>query len=625
MSAARPARGGRARAARTERARTARSWRASAIALLVVLASLLAACSGVPKSSDPQVVKNVGPDARTPAAPSTPPAGADPRTIVTGFLANNVSTDVRHTNARQYLTGDAQKRWQDTSATIVNDIRPTTADPLTGEVVVNAIRIGSLASDGTYTPTLPDPANPNANAVVFTFEMVRVDQQWRIDQLANGLVITQDDFAENYSQFPVYFFDSTENALVPDMRYTATNGQSLATFLLTQLIAGPRPDLSVLVNQMPDQPATSNPTVTVGQNQVTDIDLVSVKQLPSAVLTKLAVQLAFTLSSSPADKPAQRTGIDELRLVESGAPVVLPGRSATFSRRDFGDYLASSQVEPDVLFIRNGVAFTSTTKKALIDPAAGGLTNLTSVVRARGTPASQGGQGVEGSLAAVGATAAGDQLYVGPTAQSLAPVPAVRAPHLTRPTWAMDEAWVSDGATIWRVSAAGAVLVAVTARPSGVQGAVVSMRFSRDGGRLAIVYDVPGTGRALWVGAVVRSGGDARVEQLTQITPAIGRLDDVAWSDESTLFIVGQQTSGDYGIWSVKVDGSLLTQKTTADLPLTPGDPRPLTVTAAPSNFAWIAVGGSLWQLSGATWSPAMSDPFSPTTTTEGSSPAFQD
>lgn len=597
-------------------------WRLAPLVLIAVLATMLAACSGVPQSSDPQVVKSIGGEASTPAAPSTPPPGADGRTIVNLFLTNNVSADVRHTNARQYLTADAQKRWQDTSATIVaNDVNTSLADPLTGDVVVNAKRIGAVAADGIYTPSLRDPSSASsAEAVTFTFTVVRVDGQWRIDQLPNGLIISQKDFEDSYSQFPVYFFDSTEQVLVADLRYTATNGQSLATFLLTQLIAGPRSELSAMINEVPDQPATSNPTVTVGP--ITDIDLASVNKLPPATLTKLAVQLAFTLSSKSLDKPAQRTGIQDMRIVESGAPVVIPGRSVTFNPQEFPDYRAPSQIGPDVLFIRGAGVYSSGTDKALTSPAGSGELNLAAATQAHGS------QGAPGALAAVGVTPAGEQLYVGADAQSLAPIPAVVAPHLTRPTWAAawNELWISDGARLWRVSNGGTVsAVSMTARPGNVQGTIVSARMSRDGSRLAVIYDIAGSGRAVWVGTVVRGAGDARVEQLTQITPAgFGRLDDLAWSDEGSLYVAGLQASGDYGVWSVKVDGSMLMQRTAPGLPSASGDTRPLTVTAGPGRLPWVSVAGTMWEL-GAQWTPAMSDPFGPTTATQGASPAYQD
>jgi hypothetical protein len=607
------------RAARAARRRAAGPGARIGIiaALAALLAGPLAACSGVPQSSAPKVVRSIGGESTAPPAPvpAAPPSGADPRTIVNQFLANNVSADVRHTAARQYLTADAQKRWQDTSATVVDEIRASNPDPQTGDVVVNARRIGSVAPDGTYTPTLRDPASPDADEVRFAFGMARPDGQWRIDQLPNGLVIAQADFEASYSQFPLYFFDSTEQVLVADLRYTATTGQSLAAFLLAELIGGPRGELSALVNELPDQPTTSNPSITLGS--VTDIDLVSVKQLPAATLSKLAIQLAFTLSSRPGDKPVQHTGIGELRLVESGVPVVVPSAGATFSTLDFPAFRPSGAVDPDVLFIRDG-AIASSASDGPADPLPGGEgLALTSVAQDRGD---------EGALAAVGTGPAGDQLYLGADAQSLAPVAGVAGARLTRPTWAAawGEVWISDGARLWRVGSDGAAVeAAVSARSGSVSGAVVSLRMSRDGGRLALIYDMAGA-RALWIGAVVRSGADARVEQLTQITPAIGRLDDVAWSDEGALVVAGQQDSGDYGIWTVRVDGSLLAQKTTAGLP-PPGDARPLTVTAAPRHFAWLSVADSLWELSGASWSAAMAGPAGSSASTPGSSPAYQD
>jgi hypothetical protein len=573
------------------------------LAGLLAIVAGLAACSGVPSSSQPQVVRSVGGDESTAAAPETPAPGADPRSIVEGFLAANVSTDIRHTDARQYLTTDAQRRWQDGSATIVDDVRPGLPDA-SGDVTVTAQRVGTVTADGIYTSALRDPNGGDTDPITFTFGMIKnADGQWRIDQLAPGVIVSEQDFESAYRQYPLYFFDTTEQVLVPDMRYTATAGQSLASFLLAQLVAGPRPELSAMISELPDQPAASNPTVTMGSP--TEIDLVSIRQLPSATLTRLAAQLAYTMDSV--------SGLRTMRIVEAGAVVDLAGHPNEFSAADFPGYVSDSPGDSEVLFVRAGAILSSTDGKALPGNAGTGELGLTSVARSSVAPDDLAAVGVQGGMA---------QLYTGTEGSQLTAVAQVRAPQLTRPTWASTwgEVWVSDGANLWRVASNGTIsTVSISARPGSATGTIVALRMSRDGSRLAVIYDIAGVSQALWVGTVVRNGSDVRVEQLTQITPNDLKLTDVAWSDEARLWIVGQPLAGDFGVWTVQVDGSVLSPRSTTGLP--PADPANITITAAPGQFAWISVGNAVWEQRGAGWVSAIGDAG----TTPGLSPAYQD
>ena len=63
-----------------------------------------------------------------------------------------------------------------------------------------------------------------------------------------GLLIQLSDFLVNYHMHPLYYFDLGQKHLVPDPRYSPLADQSLATWLLDQLlsrlagIAGSGPD-----------------------------------------------------------------------------------------------------------------------------------------------------------------------------------------------------------------------------------------------------------------------------------------------------------------------------------------------------------------------------------------------
>jgi hypothetical protein len=576
-------------------------------ALLAALAVVLAACSGVPGSSEPQVIRPIAG-----GGPVTPPAqgpepGDGPREIVLGFLRSNVSSDVRHSAARTFLTPEAQRTWQDTTVTILDNIFVNTFDTARSQLTVTGRQLGRVETDGAYVPELR-ATSAEADDLPFTFGMVQIDGQWRIDSLSSGLIVSREDFEATYGQYPLYFLDATDTTLVPDVRYSATTGQTLATFLLTNLLDGPRPELQTLRNAVPTQPSTSRPAIKV--DTTTDIELVGVRQLPPQELPKVAAQLAYTFSAVSAGP---------LRIVEGGAPVPVIRDDGTLTRADLPSFGPPPSGSRDIYYIRSGAIVSGPDGLPLPGRAGTGELGLISVAAS--------GE-ADPWLAAVGMSGGVATLYVGPDGASLQPVALpddVRPALLTRPTWAgrAGEVWVSDGAQLYRVGRDGsAAAVPVVVRGGGATDArtISAVRMSRDGARVALVYGADGA-RGLWVGAVARStnGADARLEALTPITPADYQLTDVAWSDASTLVVIGQRRgSGQpFGIWAVQSDGSKLADRTSAGLPAS----MPQAITAAPAQLWWISVDGLVWILRGATWTVAGGD----SAASIGTSPAYGD
>jgi hypothetical protein len=573
----------------------ARAW----LAVLGAAAVLVAGCSGVPGSSAPAVIRTIDSgDVAAVPVPRGPLPGDDERAIVTGFLSANVSPDLRHTGARQYLTAQAQTTWQDSPVTIVDSLPRASIDVSTEVASLPTRRIGRVDSDGTYTPALTDSSTP---AETLSFTLIQVDGQWRIDKLANGLYIKADDFRLSYTQYAVYFWDSTETTLVPDLRYSAARGQSLASFLLVQLLdPRRRPESQSLISRIPEQPEGSKPAVVVTSGQATDVQLVAIRQLPPEAIPKVAAQLAYTFA------PVSNASV---RIVENGSPVPVLGKDGTFRRSDFAAYSPDPTASAQVVYIRDGAVVQSPTGDPVPGNAGSGALALVSVA-ASGDPTL--------ALAAVGGPG-GHSLYLGGPdglLQAVSLPEGTTAAALTRPSWASraNEVWVSDGAHLIRVPRSGpAGIVPVLLRAGGpADGTITAVRMSRDGARVALIYGT-GDDRSLWIGSVVRAGADVRVDPLTKITAGDYQLTDVAWSDSTRLLITGRiRTEPAYGIWAVQADGSQLSGRSTLGLPVAPV----LSVTAAPAQFPWVSVDNAVWEQRGEAWSKA-------TTDARGSSPSY--
>ncbi len=144
-------------------------------------ALVLAACSGVPTNTNPEVIGPVvGGVAPSSASVVTPAPGADERQIVLGFLDENVSEDAHHTSARSFLTADASKKWVDTTTVVATNINTGVANLQTNSVNVTANKVGTVDARGIYTPVTE---GAGSTPISLTFGLIQVAGQWRINTL----------------------------------------------------------------------------------------------------------------------------------------------------------------------------------------------------------------------------------------------------------------------------------------------------------------------------------------------------------------------------------------------------------------------------------------------------------
>ena len=100
------------------------------VAVLAALTVALTACAGVPEQSAPERVRAIGGSTAAPVPTPTPQPGADPRAIVLGFLAANVSSLPDHNAAKGFLTPEARNNWRDNPVTIVDSYQVKLPDPI---------------------------------------------------------------------------------------------------------------------------------------------------------------------------------------------------------------------------------------------------------------------------------------------------------------------------------------------------------------------------------------------------------------------------------------------------------------------------------------------------------------
>ncbi len=578
------------------------SARRTLAALAVLASTVLAGCSGVPSSSAPEVIKTVGGGvAPAPTATVTPEPGADQHTIVASFLtAASHSDDAHHTAARAFLTQDARSKWTDATVTVLSSLQVGVPDAH-NSVQVSGIEVGSVDQRGIYTPLLQGDGT-TGTPVSFTFEMQRVQGQWRIAQLANGIIIDKAGFVDTFKPRPIYYFDlASQKWLVPDLRYTALTDQSLCTWLLEQLIDPPRPELQESVTtELPAQ--TQHATVSCTSGIV--VDLPGANQLDDATKRRLAAQLAYTFDL---DNVGQL-----VELVDGTHPVAIPQVSSPFAASDFNNF-APSAAPPNLYYLHDGALVTDTGSP--VSPGTGTSAALESVALAT----RDGGVTL---VAGVGGKADAARLLVGTTAAALKPASGLSG-SLIRPAWMpfLDEVWDAADQTLFRVPATLGLAgrpgtVALAGRTGAVTGAIRAIAFSPDGVRVALVIDQDQITQ-VWVGSVVRTDQAVRVDSLEPVTPPGISATDVAWNDSTTLYFIGVAVASpnEAGFWSVQSDGSLLTPRSVAGLPAVPD-----SLAAAPNALPWVSAGGSVWvQQGGGYWAP----PGATGDVTPGTSPTY--
>lgn len=558
---------------------------------IAVLAMLASACTGVPGTSHPETVEHLG-GTTTPQATPEPPTGADARTIVQDFLQSNLIDAGTRGASRSFLTPGAKNRWLDTTTTILDSVQVRQYDPRHSTVTVIGRQVGTIDADGIYTPDLQGDGSSGGETLSFVFGMRKIAGQYRIDQLRNGLVMSAAQFPTVFTQRVVYFYDAEERYLVPDARYSAysaeSDPQTLANWLVEQLVAGPRQDLLNAESnaEFPAQVDVRHVIVKVGTQ--TTIEVPGSSELDGTHRDRLAAQLALTLDQAVAG--------GQFVITDGGRPVPIPSVGGdVFTALDFPSATGpqSQLPAPTVYYVRAG-ALVDQGGRRLPGQLGSGAYGLNSVAVAE-IPKS-----ADLYVAGVTGSTGNQSLLVGTETQGLRTVPKVTG-QLTRPSWApgLNEVWVASGTTLYRVAASGrADTITVGGLPAGAR--ITALRLSPEGSRLAMVIDANGLSQA-YVGTVARGAGRVSVEAVSPISPVDFRVIDVAWNDALKLFLVGVPVgTADTHVVEVQVDGSLWSSRSAPALPGVPD-----SITVAESLPAWVSVGGSVYQQSLGSWENA--------------------
>lgn len=206
------------------------------VSVLTVAVSLCACAtlpySGAVQESDINVGSNLPLLGMSAPGPAT---DAKPEEIVRGFIracAAGYSDDF--TVARSFLAPKAAMDWKPDAQVIIFDTNEgievaTTSD---GSIEASAKAVGSVDSTGKYSVTAA------TSEIQERFSLVKAaDNQWRIANLEDGVILSQSVFSSIYASAPIFFLTTDHGALIPDLRWYPR--RRMATYLVNAILAGP--------------------------------------------------------------------------------------------------------------------------------------------------------------------------------------------------------------------------------------------------------------------------------------------------------------------------------------------------------------------------------------------------
>jgi hypothetical protein len=414
-------------------------------------------------------------------------------------------------------------------------------------VRVNVPVVATVDGDGRYSP-----AQPGARREV-TYELVRVDGEWRIDTVPDGILISTSDFEVTFQDYPVYFADSGQRFLVPDLHlFPGGNSAAVPTSLVRALLAGPPPWLAPAVTTgVPDGTQMAvNAVVVSGRVATVDLNDRALSALPEQ-RQLLALQLRETLAGFANTVKITVRGAD-FDVPTGGWKVDKPGESTAGPRVD-----PSVDSRPLVLNAKGHLARVEGPQR---------LVPVTGVDGLAVPGASRPAMSSDGTAYAVLGPQRKELLVQLPGTQQVTTM--VHGHDLTAPSFdPYGWVWVSSELNNGRLYAGRIDTGPTAVAAPWLKGfVVISARVSRDGARLLLAARKPGTSSAFLFVAGIARAQDGKPEAIAEplsLVPDLASAIDAAWVDEDQVVVLGRRSGTltpeqmQAQPWVVQVGGSI--------------------------------------------------------------------
>src|SRR5690348_2733105 len=321
------------RRSRAARSLVPRSWlaRCRLAFVLAAAAASVAGCVGMPNSGSPGTV-GASPRDTTPdsdfivAIPAGPQKGWNPAEIVQGFLNASISYPGYQDIAREYLVSAPGKATWDPgwSVKVVDRVDvPNDAvysqDRKTATVDVTGQVRASFNGSGQYVGAQEGHAGTQSGGsgdqvADQRFTLTKVNGEWRITNAPEFTfrMLNQYDFGKVYRAQDLYFFDSTDQVLVPDAVFVpaGTSPTSLVGNLVSALLNNPQPQWLQSQNSQTPPAGTAFPAHTKILGVTVDGATATVNlggpaaSATAGIRQQMATQLVWTLTGQNGAGPS---------------------------------------------------------------------------------------------------------------------------------------------------------------------------------------------------------------------------------------------------------------------------------------------------------------------------------
>ncbi|MBX3092749.1 MAG: GerMN domain-containing protein [Cryobacterium sp.] len=246
------------------------AWRrVVAVATVVLVATTLAACGGIPTSGSVQAgdALTEQPTGDFVFNPLGPAKDADQRAILDGFIAAFTGPQGDYQVARQYLSSDFKKEWDPRQSVLIRTGSPTISQVDSTTMEYSFTPKAQLDEFGAYSVV-------GSTIQTLQFQFVKEKDQWRISQAPPGIVLPESTFLSIFSKHALYFYDLSLHNLVPDERWFP--GGTTATRIVTALLVGPPEWMKgAVVSQFPDGTQLTPGTTVTLESTTAQVDLTS--------------------------------------------------------------------------------------------------------------------------------------------------------------------------------------------------------------------------------------------------------------------------------------------------------------------------------------------------------------
>jgi hypothetical protein len=214
--------------------------RAVFFAGLMALLLVVPGCSSIPRSGPVATIPAPAEEEDTVSqvfSPQGPRKDAPPDILLQEFITAGTGAADGYKVARQFLTPELAKTWQPEERIVIFRADPRIIQrEVEGSLQVQLEITGIINARGIRT----DPPNPTTESV--RAEMVKVNGQWRISEIPNGIMVTESNASLLATAHNLYFYSSGYRYWVPDVRWFVRR-PGIAARVVQALLAGPAPYL----------------------------------------------------------------------------------------------------------------------------------------------------------------------------------------------------------------------------------------------------------------------------------------------------------------------------------------------------------------------------------------------